>query len=99
MENYHLLSREGERLKEYKRSLLQHREVYSLIYFQLQQRRRRLLQELLFIYPIEKHSEEKYTVHGIYLPRSDILAGNKVDRYIFYLLSNFSCHYEHKTTI
>ncbi|XP_018564038.1 uncharacterized protein LOC108905583 [Anoplophora glabripennis] len=74
MENYHMLSREGERLKEYKKSLLQHREVYSLIYFQLQQRRRRLLQELLFIYPIDKHSEEKYTVHGIYLPRSDILA-------------------------
>ncbi|KAJ8924929.1 hypothetical protein NQ315_001092 [Exocentrus adspersus] len=74
MENYHLLSREGDRLKEYKRSLQQHREVYSVLYSHLQQRRRRLLRELLFIYPIDKHSEDKYTVHGIYLPRSDILA-------------------------
>lgn len=78
MENYHLLSRDRERLKEYKKSLLQHREVYSLIYLQLQQRRRRLLQELLFIYPIDKHSEEKYTVHGIYMPRSDIIAGKSI---------------------
>lgn len=78
MENYHLLSRERERLREYKKSLLQHREVYSLICIQLQQRRRRLLQELLFIYPIEKHSEDKYTIHGIYLPRSDIIAGKPI---------------------
>ncbi|KAJ8954099.1 hypothetical protein NQ318_004404 [Aromia moschata] len=74
MENYHHLSRESEKLKEYKRSLMQHREVYSLINSQLQQRRRRLLQELLFIYPIQRVSENKYTVHGIYLPNSDILA-------------------------
>ncbi|KAJ8927868.1 hypothetical protein NQ314_019612 [Rhamnusium bicolor] len=73
MKNYYMLSREAEKLKEYKKSLLQHREVYSLLNSQLQLRRRQLMKELLFIYPIEKFSENKYTVLGIYLPNSDIL--------------------------
>ncbi|XP_057651065.1 UV radiation resistance-associated gene protein [Diorhabda carinulata] len=74
MENYHKLSRGSEKLKEYKKNILHHREIYSTIYCQLQQRRRQLLKELLFIFPIEKNSEDKYTIMGITLPNSDLLA-------------------------
>lgn len=78
MENYHKLSRGLEKLKEYKKNLIHHREMYTNIYSQLQQRRRQLLKELLFIFPIEKTSQDKYTIIGIHLPNSDVLAGDTV---------------------
>lgn len=83
MENYRKLSRAAEKLKDYKDNIMpQHREMYSQLNFQLHQRRKQLLQELLFIYPIEKLNNEKYTIQGIYLPNSDILAGMKSNYYM-----------------
>ncbi|XP_072382566.1 UV radiation resistance-associated gene protein [Diabrotica undecimpunctata] len=74
MENYHKLSRGSEKLKEYKKNILHHKEIYSNIHSQLQQRRRQLLRELLFIFPIENICDDKYTIIGIHLPNSDVLA-------------------------
>lgn len=75
MENYHKLSRGSEKLKEFKKDIVDHREILSQINSQLQYRRRQLLQELLFIYPIIRIDENQYTIYGIYLPNSDKLAG------------------------
>nr|CAH7731529.1 unnamed protein product [Callosobruchus chinensis] len=73
MENYRKLSRGGEKLKDYKKSVSQHRELYFHVIARLQQRKRELLQGLLFLYPIEKKSDNKYTIHGVHLPNSDVL--------------------------
>lgn len=76
MENYHQLSKESERMKEWKKVLVQHKEVLSHCSYQLHHRRRQLLQELLFIYPIKQINSNKFVVHGVYLPNSDMLSGN-----------------------
>ncbi|VEN35236.1 unnamed protein product [Callosobruchus maculatus] len=73
MENYRKLSRGGEKLKDYKKSVSQHKELYFHVIARLQQRKRELLQGLLFLYPIEKKSDNKYTIHGVHLPNSDVL--------------------------
>lgn len=75
MENYHKLSRGSDKIKEYKKDIMHHREILSQIYSQLQYRRKQLLQELLFIYPIKKMDDNKCTICGIFLPSSDKLAG------------------------
>lgn len=77
MNNYHTLSRGLEKLKEYKKDILHHKEILSQLYSQLQLRKKQLLKDLLFIYPIEKVDENKYTIHGIYFPNSDKLAGKQ----------------------
>lgn len=75
MENYHKLSRGSEKLKDYKKDILHHKEIYSQLNVQLHQRRRKLLEELLFIYPIEKLNDGRYTINEIHLPNSDVIAG------------------------
>lgn len=75
MENYHKLHRGSEKLKEYKKGIMHHREILSVLHSQLQQRKKQLFQELLFIYPIDKIDDHKYSILGIYLPNSDKLAG------------------------
>ncbi|XP_074032875.1 UV-resistance associated gene isoform X2 [Leptinotarsa decemlineata] len=74
MENYRQLSREAENLKECKKIIYEHRELYSNINMHLQLRRRQLLKQLLQIFPIERTSDDKFTICGIHLPNSDILA-------------------------
>ncbi|XP_060535872.1 UV radiation resistance-associated protein [Cylas formicarius] len=74
MARYHTLSRDGEKLKEYKKSLLHHREVYEHISSQLHHRQAQLLRMLLAIYPIRQNADGKYTIHGVHLPNSDVLA-------------------------
>ncbi|XP_044254871.1 LOW QUALITY PROTEIN: UV radiation resistance-associated protein [Tribolium madens] len=74
MDNYYQLSRESEHLKKMKKDMACNQELLMTLYSQLNQRRRQLLQQLLFIYPIQQISEKKYTIHGIYLPNSDILS-------------------------
>lgn len=76
MENYHALSREAEKLKEIKRNLLHHREIFRHLSSHVQFRRNQLMRQLLCIYPIEKKAENKYVIHNIYLPNSDVLTGN-----------------------
>ncbi|XP_019872280.2 UV radiation resistance-associated gene protein isoform X2 [Aethina tumida] len=73
MENYHALSREAEKLKEIKRNLLHHREIFRHLSSHVQFRRNQLMRQLLCIYPIEKKAENKYVIHNIYLPNSDVL--------------------------
>lgn len=75
MENYHHLNREIDKLKEIKGVLLHNAEVLSYMNSQLQHKRRQKLQELLLIYPIEKISDTKYSIYGVYLPYSDVLPG------------------------
>ncbi|CAH0547955.1 unnamed protein product [Brassicogethes aeneus] len=74
MENYHTLSRDAEKLKEIKRNLCHHSEIQQHVNAHVQHRRRQLMRQLLFIYPILKRSDSKYLIHNIYLPNSDILA-------------------------
>lgn len=78
MESYHKLSKESEKIKEWKKVLIQHKEILSHSSYQLHHRRRQLLQELLFIYPIKQIHSNKFVVHGVYLPNSDMLTGNKL---------------------
>lgn len=76
MENYHKLSKGSEKLKEYKKNIIHHKEILSQLHSQLQYRKKQLLQELLFIYPIKQIDDNKYTIYGIFFPNSDKLAGN-----------------------
>lgn len=75
MENYHKLNKEAERMKEWKQLLVQHKDILSHCSYQLHHRRRQLLQQLLFIYPIKQVNEHKFIISGIYLPSSDLLTG------------------------
>lgn len=78
MESYHKLSRGTDRLKEFKKEIVHHKEILSELHSQLLFRKKQLLQELLFIYPIKRYDDNKYTICGIYLPNSDKLAGKNV---------------------
>lgn len=82
MENYHQLSKDGEKLKEFRQNLAQHFEIFMNIFLKLQYRRKQLIHQLLFIYPIERIAEKKYTINGIYLPNSDVLAGKIISTII-----------------
>lgn len=75
MENYHKLCKESEKMREWKKVLVQHKEILSNCSYQLHHRRRQLLQQLLFIYPIKEVHPHKFIVHGVYLPNSDMLNG------------------------
>ena len=75
MDNYYKLRREAEKLKDLKKQMLPNHELLMTLYSQLYHRRRQLLQQLLFIYPIQQVSEKKYTIQGIYVPNSDMLSG------------------------
>ncbi|XP_063910732.1 UV radiation resistance-associated gene protein [Zophobas morio] len=74
MDNYYKLRREAEKLKDLKKQMLPNHELLMTLYSQLYHRRRQLLQQLLFIYPIQQVSEKKYTIQGIYVPNSDMLS-------------------------
>ncbi|RZC33793.1 sporulation-specific protein 15 [Asbolus verrucosus] len=74
MDNYYELSKEAEKLKDLRKSIIPNSELLITLYSQLYHRRRQLLQQLLFIYPIQKVSDKKYTIHGIYVPNSDVLS-------------------------
>lgn len=75
MESYHKLNKEAEKFREWKKTLQHHKEVLSHCSYQLHHRRRQLMQQLLFVYPIQKINETKFIINGIYLPNSDLLTG------------------------
>jgi hypothetical protein len=75
MDSYYRLSRETDKLKELKKNMVPTHDLLMTLYSQLYHRRRQLLQQLLFIYPIQQMTEKKYTIQGIYVPNSDILSG------------------------
>lgn len=82
-----MLSKEKEKLKEYHKLVKQHQELLIHKKSQLAQRKRQLLQQLLWIYPIQESSDKKFTIGGIYLPNSDLLSG------WYYILFLKSCIY------
>lgn len=74
MENFRILSKEKEKLKEYHKVVKQHQELLIHKKSQLFQRKRQLLQQLLWIYPIQEAPDKKYTIKGMHLPNSDLLS-------------------------
>lgn len=76
MENYRKLSRDSDKLKEWRKEQVQLKEILHQINAQLHHRRRQLVSQLLLIYPITKASPNKYYINGIYLPDSEMLSGN-----------------------
>lgn len=76
MESYHKLSRDAEKLKEWKKEQVQLRESLIHVTTQLHHRRRQLMNQLLFIYPLEDINSHKRSINGIYLPFSNMLSGN-----------------------
>ncbi|KAL3284099.1 hypothetical protein HHI36_018267 [Cryptolaemus montrouzieri] len=74
MEGYHSLNKEKEKLKDYQKVLLQHRELLIHTNSQLQHRKRQLLQQLLWIYPIKQISDKSYIINGMHLPNADVLS-------------------------
>lgn len=76
MERYRSLQKDVEHLKETKRSMVEARENLNTLSEQLQFRRRQLISELNYIYPIEQVAKDKYTVCGVHLPNSEDFAGH-----------------------
>ncbi|KAF5281404.1 hypothetical protein FQA39_LY17800 [Lamprigera yunnana] len=73
MENYRILRRDSDKLKEWSSKQIQLKEIFLQTQAQLQHRRQQLMKQLLFMYPIEQLSPRKYNIGGIYLPDSDML--------------------------
>lgn len=74
MENYRKLSRDSEKLKEWRKEQFQLKELLLQANTQLHHRRRQLMSQLLFIYPIQQVSPRKCVINGIYLPDSEMLS-------------------------
>lgn len=75
LENYRKLSKEIEKLKEWKQEQIHHHEVFINLSSQLHHRRRQLVSQLLSIYPIIEVQKNKYFINNVYLPEADLLAG------------------------
>ncbi|KAK9881429.1 hypothetical protein WA026_016315 [Henosepilachna vigintioctopunctata] len=73
-EQYHTLNRDKEKLREFHKVVMQHRELMIHSNSQLQHRKRQLLQQLLWIYPINQTVDNKYTIKGMCLPNADVLS-------------------------
>ncbi|KAK5640261.1 hypothetical protein RI129_011072 [Pyrocoelia pectoralis] len=73
MENYRILSRDSDKLKEWYTRLIQLKELQLHTNAQLQHRRQQLMSQLLFMYPIGQLSPQKHVIGGLYLPNSDML--------------------------
>lgn len=84
MENYRKLSKDIEKLKEYKREQIHQHEELIHVSSQLHHRRRQLVAQLLVIYPIAEVQKNKYFINNIHLPDADLLAGNTLYFYCFY---------------
>lgn len=72
MENMRQLSKDKEKIKNQKQEQVLCKELLTDQISQLTTRRKKLLLELLEIYPIV-NINEKYYINGIYLPNSDAL--------------------------
>ncbi|KAK4873183.1 hypothetical protein RN001_015212 [Aquatica leii] len=74
MENYRILSRDSDKLKEWCSKQIQLKEIFLQTYAQLHHRRQQLMSQLLIMYPIEQVTPRKSLIGGIYLPDSDMLS-------------------------
>ncbi|KAF5282259.1 hypothetical protein FQR65_LT14391 [Abscondita terminalis] len=74
MENYRILSRDSDKLKEWCSKQIQLKEAFLQTHAQLQHRRQQLMSQLLSLYPIQQLSPRKSVISGIYLPDSDMLS-------------------------
>ncbi|XP_049775657.1 UV radiation resistance-associated gene protein [Schistocerca cancellata] len=77
MAKYEHLYKETEQLKEWRKSYLDARESFVHINAQLNFRRRQLISELSFIYPIVEESTDKFTIAGVHLPNSEDFTGHE----------------------
>lgn len=77
MTKYEHLYKETEHLKEWRKSYLDARESFLHVNAQLNFRRRQLISELSFIYPIVQESKNKFTIAGVHLPNSEDFAGHE----------------------
>ncbi|XP_011298562.1 UV radiation resistance-associated gene protein [Fopius arisanus] len=73
MERYRELNKDMERLKEWRQSHIETREVYVQASAQLAYMRRHLMSDLCLIFPIRQESERKYIINNIHLPDSEEL--------------------------
>ncbi|XP_015108711.1 UV radiation resistance associated protein [Diachasma alloeum] len=73
MERYRELNKDMERLREWRQSHIETREVYVQTSAQLAFRRRQLMSDLCLIFPIRQESERKYTINNVHLPESEEL--------------------------
>lgn len=79
MEKYRTLSRDSEKLREWKQELVQSKETLHQSSTQFLHRRRQLMSQLLHIYPIEQFGESKFKINGVYLPNSELLSSSSSD--------------------
>ncbi|XP_074098660.1 UV-resistance associated gene [Cotesia typhae] len=73
MERYRELHKDMERLREWKQNHIQMRECFVQTSAQLAYRKRQLMSDLNFIYPIRQESERKFTISNVHLPDSEEL--------------------------
>lgn len=73
MERYRELNKDIERLREWRQSHSETRDVYMQTTSKLAHRRRQLISELGLIYPINQENEKKFTINNVHLPDSEEL--------------------------
>ncbi|XP_043260871.1 UV radiation resistance-associated protein [Colletes gigas] len=73
MEMFRELSRDIERLHEWRQNQTDTRETYFQLSNQLAHRRRQLISELSLIYPITQNGNGKFRIHNVHLPDSEDL--------------------------
>ncbi|XP_058804895.1 uncharacterized protein LOC131672011 [Phymastichus coffea] len=73
MDRYQELHKEIERLNEWRQNHIDSREAYVQTTAHLAYRRRQLISELSYIYPIVKEKDDKYLINDIHLPDSENL--------------------------
>lgn len=74
MSLYRQLSRDMEKLREWRRSHSDIRELYVHTSAQLLLRRKQLLSQLLLIYSIKKVADNRFTISDVHLPDSESLS-------------------------
>lgn len=74
MDNYRTLSKDVEKLRDWRREQLQLREDLQLCSAQLHHRRRQLMSQLLSVYPIRPLADHSFTINNVYLPDADKIA-------------------------
>ncbi|XP_025830467.1 UV radiation resistance-associated gene protein [Agrilus planipennis] len=72
MDNYRQLSKDSDKLKEWKLEELHIKENLQHTLLQLHHRQKQLMIQLLDIYPISSTPDNKFFIQNVYLPNSDV---------------------------
>ncbi|XP_011501800.1 PREDICTED: UV radiation resistance-associated gene protein isoform X2 [Ceratosolen solmsi marchali] len=76
MNRYRELNKDIERLYEWRQNHIDSRETYIQTTARLAHRRRQLITELSFIYPINQQQDDRFTINDVHLPDSEKLDGS-----------------------